>query len=111
MPTFPGSASRQSASVAGRSSHAGQVVAAVDADHARRMRRRRHLGEQPRLDVLARAQQVDRLRRRGLDGVLALDEEEPELVAPAALVQLADGTSYAVSRGAGLAKPPAPTAV
>ncbi len=54
------------------------------------MRRRRHLGEQARLDVLARPQQVDRLGRRGRDRVLALDEEEAELVAPATLVQLAD---------------------
>ena len=89
VPTLPGSASCQSASVAGRSSHARQVLTAVDADHARRMRRRRDLGQQLRLDVLAGAQQVDRLGRRSLDRVLALDEEEAELVAPALLVQLA----------------------
>ena len=75
------------------------------------MRRRRHLRQQPGLDVLAGAEQVDGCDRRGLDGVLALDEEEPELLPPPALMQPADGTSYAASRGAGLAKPPAPAAV
>ena len=54
------------------------------------MRGRRDLGEQPRLDVLARDEQLDRLGRRRLDEILALADEEPELVAPAPLVQLAD---------------------
>ena len=53
------------------------------------MRRRRDLGEQLRLDVLACAEEVDRLGGRRLDGVLALDEEEAELVAPPLVVQLA----------------------
>jgi hypothetical protein len=54
---------------------------------------RRHLGQQRRLDVLAGDQDIDRLEAAGVGGVdevLTLDEEEPELVAPASLVQLAD---------------------
>ena len=68
---------------------ARQVVAAVDGDHPRRMPGGRHLGEELRLDVLPGPQQIDRLGRRRLDGVLPLDEEEAELLAPAPLVQLA----------------------
>ncbi|HYQ10351.1 MAG TPA: hypothetical protein VEP92_04225 [Gaiellaceae bacterium] len=53
------------------------------------MRERRHLREERRLDVLARDQQFD-----GVDAVceqiLTLDREQPELVAPAAVTQLAD---------------------
>ena len=52
------------------------------------MRRRRHLGEESRLDVDPGAEQVDRLGGGRVDGVLALDEEEPELLAPATVVQL-----------------------
>jgi hypothetical protein len=51
----------------------------------------RHLREQRRLDVLARDEQLDRLDargRRGLDEVLALGDEQAELVAPAPLRQL-----------------------
>jgi hypothetical protein len=54
---------------------------------------RRNLGEQGRLDVLARHQHVDRLeaaRTRGVQEIFALDEKETELVAPAALVQFAN---------------------
>ena len=70
---------------------ARQVVAPVDADHARRVRERRHLGEERRLDVLARDEQVDRLdARRRLDEILTLRDEQPELVAPAPVVELAD---------------------
>ena len=90
VPTLPGSARRQSASVAWRSSHAGQVGAAVDGDHPRRMRRARDVGEQLRLDVLARRAAGRPARGGRRDRVLALDEEEPELVAPAPVVQLAD---------------------
>jgi hypothetical protein len=57
------------------------------------MSERRDLGEQRRLDVLTGNQTLDLLEaviERGDDEVLALDEEEPELVAPASLVQLAD---------------------
>jgi hypothetical protein len=53
------------------------------------VRERRHLGEEGRLDVLARDQQLD-----GLDAfceqVLTLDREQPELVAPAPVTELAD---------------------
>src|SRR5581483_2067800 len=65
-----------------------QVLAAVDTDDARRMRRARDLGEELRLHVLAGAQQVDGLGARRVDRILTLDEEEPELVAPALVVQL-----------------------
>jgi hypothetical protein len=63
----------------------------------------RHLREQVRLDVVAGDEQLDgldRRRRRRVDEVLALDEEEPELVAPAALVQLADELELLVVAGA-----------
>jgi hypothetical protein len=53
------------------------------------MRERRHLGEQRRLDVLARDEHVDRLDVLG-EQILALDDEQPELVAPAPIVELAD---------------------
>jgi hypothetical protein len=67
------------------------------------MRERRYLREQVRLDVVAGEQQLDRLDpycRRGADEIFALDEEEPELVAPAALVQLADELELLVVAGA-----------
>jgi hypothetical protein len=48
------------------------------------------LGEQLRLDVLPRAQHVDGRRGRGCNRVLAFNEEEAELVAPAPVVQLAN---------------------
>jgi hypothetical protein len=57
------------------------------------MAERRHLGEQRRLDVVAGDEHVDRLEAgvaRGVDEVLTLRREQPELVAPAALVQLPD---------------------
>jgi hypothetical protein len=56
------------------------------------MAERRDLGEQLRLDVLPRDEQLDRLDARGeggLDEILALRRKQPELVAPAAIVQLA----------------------
>ena len=61
---------------------------AVDPDDARRMRQRRDGGEQLRLDRLARDEELDRLdpgRGGRLDQVLALDREEPELLALALL--------------------------
>jgi hypothetical protein len=61
----------------------------VDRDHPWRVRERRHLGEERRLDVLARDQQLDRLDAV-CEQVLTLDREQPELVAPAAVTQLAD---------------------
>src|SRR4029078_7700133 len=52
---------------------------------------RRDLGEQGRLDVLTGDEEVDRLSRaRSLDEVLALDDEQPKLVAPAPVMELAD---------------------
>ncbi|HWJ32931.1 MAG TPA: hypothetical protein VNR59_11370 [Gaiellaceae bacterium] len=57
------------------------------------MSQRRDLREQRRLDVLAGDQQVDGLEARGarrLNEILPLGDEQPELVAPAALLQLAD---------------------
>jgi hypothetical protein len=55
------------------------------------VRERRDLREQRRLDVLARDQQLDRLDAGGcLDEILPLDDEQPELVAPAPVVELAD---------------------
>ena len=46
------------------------------------------VGEDVEPKLLAGAQQVDRLGRGRLDRVLTLDEEQSELLAPAAVVQL-----------------------
>jgi hypothetical protein len=54
------------------------------------MRERRDLREQRRLDRLPGDEQVDRLDRRRLDEILALDDEEAELVTPAPFPELAD---------------------
>jgi hypothetical protein len=57
------------------------------------MRERRHLSEQLRLDVLPGHEHVGRLQPRGepgLEQILPLDGEQPELVPPAPVVQLAD---------------------
>jgi hypothetical protein len=55
------------------------------------VRKRRHLGQKRRLDVLARHEQVDRLDSgRGLDEILTLRDEQLELVTPAPVVELAD---------------------
>jgi len=62
----------------------GKVRAPVDGDHARRVSERRHLAKQLGQDVLPSDEQLDRLdaRRSGcLDEILALDGEEPRLVA------------------------------
>ena len=61
-----------------------------DADDAGRMSQRRDGGEQLGLDRLARNEELDRLDpggRCGLDQVLTLDREEPELLALAFLRQ------------------------
>jgi hypothetical protein len=53
----------------------------------------RHFRQQARLDVLPRDEELGRIQscvHAGLDEILALRDEEPELVAPAAVVQLAD---------------------
>jgi hypothetical protein len=57
------------------------------------MRQGGRLGEQLRLDILAGDEQVGGLEPRrepGLDEILPLDCEQAELVAPAAVTQLAD---------------------
>src|SRR5205823_3606879 len=70
------------------------------ADHARGMRRGRDLRQQARLDVLPRAQHVDRRRACRRDRVLPLDDEETELVAPALVVQLShELQAFVVARG------------
>ena len=84
-----------------------QVHPPVDADDPRRVGCRRHLRQQTRVDVLTGDEQVDGIRGCRRDRVLALDEEQPELVAPPPLMQPADGASDALPRGAGPAKPPA----
>jgi hypothetical protein len=61
-----------------------------------------HLGEKLRLDVLARDEQLDRLdpcRRRSGDEILTLRDEQPELVPPAAVLQLADELELLVLAG------------
>jgi hypothetical protein len=63
---------------------------------------RRHFSEQRRLDVLARDQQFDRLDACSLssgDQILTLRDEEPELVPPAAVLQLADELELLVLAG------------
>ena len=53
----------------------------------------RHLREQLGLDVLARNEHVGGLEtggEPGLEQILSLDREQPELVAPAPVVELAD---------------------
>jgi len=57
------------------------------------MPERRDLGQERRLDVLSGDEQLDRLDpcvERRLYEILALSDEEPELVAPAAILQLAN---------------------
>jgi len=70
-----------------------QVIPPEDADHPWRVGERRHFREQCRLDVLARDQQFDRRDACSLSSgyqILTLRDEEPELVPPAAILQLAD---------------------
>jgi hypothetical protein len=57
------------------------------------MRQRGHLGEEVRRDVLTSDQPVDGFEaggETGLDEILSLDRKQPELVAPAPVVELAD---------------------
>src|SRR2546430_2236822 len=67
-----------------------QILPAVDTDHARGMRERRHLGEQLGRNVFPGDQQVDRIGDGGLDQILAFRDEQPKLVSPAPVVELAD---------------------
>ena len=72
---------------------AWEVLTPEDSDDTRWMAQRRDLREQRLLDVIARHEQVGRLdlrRQRRVDEILTLCDEEPELVAPAALVELPD---------------------
>ena len=71
-------------------------------DQPRRVGECRHFREQCRLDILARHEQFDRLDAFSLssgDQILALRDEEPELVPPAAVLQLADEPELLVLAG------------
>jgi hypothetical protein len=54
------------------------------------MRRGRDLREQLRLDVLPGDEQLDRRGCRRVDQIFSLADEQPELLTPTPLVQLAD---------------------
>jgi len=55
------------------------------------VRERRHVGEQPRLDILPGDEQVDRREpTRRIDEILPLDDEEAELLPPPPVAELAD---------------------
>ena len=82
---------------------AREVLAAEDGDDPRRVRECRHLREQLRRDVLSGDENVRRLEpggEPGLEQILPLDREQPELVPPAPVVELADELEpLVVSRG------------
>jgi hypothetical protein len=62
-------------------------------DGARRMREGGDLRQELERDVLARHEPVGRLepgREPGVDEILSLDNEQPELVPPAPVAELAD---------------------
>jgi hypothetical protein len=63
------------------------------------MRERGDFGQQRRLDRLPGDEQVDRLDAGGVDEVLSLDREQPELVSPAPLAELADELEALVVAG------------
>jgi hypothetical protein len=66
------------------------------------VRHRRDPGEQCRLDVLAGDEQVDRLdprRRRRVDEILTLGDEQSELVPLPPALQLPDQLQARVGRG------------
>jgi len=70
-----------------------QIVKSKDADDPSRVPERRDLGEERRLDVLSGDEQLDRFdtgRNGRVHKVFALGDEQPELVAPAPVVELAD---------------------
>jgi len=70
-----------------------EVLPPEDGDDARRVRERRHLREQLGGDVRSGYENVRRLEPRGeagLEQILPLDREQPELVPPAPVVELAD---------------------
>jgi hypothetical protein len=54
------------------------------------VRKRRHLRQELRRDVVARHEQIDGIGPGGDDEILALGDEQLELVPPAPVVELAD---------------------
>jgi hypothetical protein len=79
----------------------GQIVAAEDREHARRVRERRDGGEELGLDVLAGDEHVDRLRpggEPGLDQVFALADEEAGLRPLVAALEPADQLQACIRR-------------
>ena len=101
VPTFPGSATRHSASPRRLLAGDRQIGATEDGEHARRVRECRDLREQLRLDVLAGDEPVDRLRaggEPGLDEILSLAHEQPEPLALPARLQPADQLQARVRR-------------
>ena len=98
VPTLPGSLTPHSARQTGPTGRRRPALA-VDADRARAGAELRHAGEHVRRDrdavEPAALGHVDRLglparAGRGLDQVLALGDEQPQLVAPLAAGELAD---------------------
>jgi hypothetical protein len=66
------------------------------------MTERRHLGQQLGCDVLSRDEHVggfDPGGEPGLDQILSLDREQPELVPPAPVMELADELETLVVAG------------
>jgi hypothetical protein len=66
------------------------------------MSKRRHLRQQRRLDVVTGDEQLDGLDPNGrgrVDEILALRNEQPELVAPPPLLQLANELELLVLAG------------
>src|SRR5207244_10666427 len=76
-----------------RTGRARHIAAPEDTDHPRLMPEGRDLGQERRLDVLSGDEELDRLDpgvERSVHEILTLSDEEPELVAPAAILQLAN---------------------
>jgi hypothetical protein len=79
-----------------------KILAPEDADHTWRVTQSRDLGQQGRLDVLTGNEHFERFdagAERSFDEIFSLGDEEPELVAPAAVVQLADELELLVVAG------------
>jgi len=76
-----------------RPSATREIVSAEDGDNARRVRERRYLREELSGNVLSGDENVRRLEpagEPGLEQILPLDREQPELVPPAPVAELAD---------------------
>ena len=114
VPTFPGSATRQRASPTGSVRAARQVGAAEHGDDARRMRQRREARHHLGCDELRPGEALDQRRplgvdqrlhgleagvETGLDEILALADEEAELLALPARLELPDELDPRVGRG------------